>query len=123
MKKRSRARRTKSRRRVREEAPISRPNEERNLDSVTTTSEPLKCEAIEQTDLMEISPFPISTTIDSTNLRRHIRDKVMLHFYTLSGKWSHTRSFGECESVFKLFGQAIAAKAFGCSIEARRKCA
>jgi hypothetical protein len=48
-----------------------------------------------------------------SRLKQHIRENIMLLFYTPAGKMSRRKPFAECDSVGKLFGQAVAAKAFG----------
>ena len=103
---------------IRDEIPNSGPDQEHNLNSAATApSEPMTGETIEDSDFMEIRASPPSTTVKSAQLRHHIRENVVLLFYTPAGKKSLVKSFGDCESVYKLFGQAVGAKAFGPSDE------
>lgn len=96
-----------------EETHIPEPRREYNVGNLATRSEPLKQEIFESQDVVEIPSFSPITKICPTQLKQHIRDNVMLLFYTPSGKQTRYESFGECDSVYKLFGQAIGAKAFG----------
>lgn len=64
----------------------------------------------------EITEAPDSSPpapVRPSRLKQHIRENVMLLFYTPAGKMSRRKPFAECDSVGKLFGQAVAAKAFG----------
>jgi hypothetical protein len=98
---------------VGEETHIPEPRRENNVDNLAARSEPLKQEILESQGLVEIPAFSPTTKICPTRLKQHIRDNVMFLFYTPSGRQSRYESFGECGSVYKLFGQAIGAKAFG----------
>jgi hypothetical protein len=96
-----------------EETHIPKPRREYNVDNLAARSELVKQEIFEHQGLVEIPAFAPRTKICPTQLKQHIRDNVMLLFYTPSGKQSRCESLGECDSVYKLFGQAIGAKAFG----------
>lgn len=98
---------------VGEETHIPQLRREHNVDNLAARSDPLKQEIFESQGLVEIPAFSPIARICLTQLKRHIRDNVMLLFYTPAGKQSRYESFGECDSVYKLFGQAIGAKAFG----------
>jgi hypothetical protein len=98
---------------VGEETHIPQPRREYNVDNLAARSDPLKQEIFESQGLVEIPAFSPIARICLTQLKRHMRDNVMLLFYTPAGKQTRYKSFGECGSVYKLFGEAIGAKAFG----------
>ena len=98
---------------VGEETRMPERRREYNVDNLAARSEPLKQEIFENQGFVEIPAFSPITKTCPTQLKQHIRDNVMLLFYTPAGKQSRYESFGECNSVYKLFGQAFGAKAFG----------
>jgi hypothetical protein len=100
-----------------ERSPALNNDQEQNVDPSVAKPHPLKHETMEEDGFVEIFPFPTPATISPTRLKKHIRENVMFLFYNLAGNMISANSFSECDSVYKLFGQAVQARAFGLADE------
>jgi hypothetical protein len=93
-------------------------DQEQDFDPSVAQSHLLKRETLEEDDdFVEILPFPPLATTSRSRLKKHIKENVMFLFYNLAGKKTGANFFAECDSVYKLFGQAVQAKAYGLADE------
>jgi hypothetical protein len=88
------------------ETHTPQPMLEYTANNLATRSESLKQEILENQGLVEIPAFSPTARICPAQLKQHIRDNVMLLFYTPDGKQRRYESFGECDSVYKLYPKA-----------------
>ena len=91
------------------------------IDRASADPKAPKREIIEVDDVVEIPAFPPSTRTTSNRVRGRVGSNVVFHFYTPAGKWTRTRSLGQCCDVKELFGDALTAKAFGPFDEKKRE--
>jgi hypothetical protein len=102
---------------IAEPSPAPNDEQEAHFDRSAANLKPLKRETMEDDGFTEIFSFPPPATTRTSRLKQHIRENVMVLFYTPAGKASRAKPFRECDSVLKLFGEAVGAKAFGLADE------